>query len=73
MTRTQEIASEIYEKSLEPAEFDRRVREILADEEEKQNIAELIAWFTKRYPTPEARLRYVRKHTPKRAPKPNPP
>jgi hypothetical protein len=73
MTRTQEIAYEIYEKPLEPAEFERRVREILADEEEKQNIAELIAWFTKRYPTPEARLRYVRKHTPKRAPKPNAP
>jgi hypothetical protein len=66
MTRTEELAYEVYEKPLEPAEFDRRVREILADEEEQKNIAELIAWFTKRYPTPEARLRYARKHTPTR-------
>jgi hypothetical protein len=66
VTPVQAIAYEIYEKPLEPAEFERRVREILADEEEQKNIAELIAWFTKRYPTPEARLRYVRKHTPKR-------
>jgi hypothetical protein len=67
MKSAAEIAYEVYEKPLEPAEFERRVREILADQEEKANIAELIAWFTKRYPTPEARLRYARKHTPKRS------
>jgi hypothetical protein len=66
MKTVEEIAHEIYEKPLLPAEFERRVREILADDEEQNNIAELIAWFTKRYPTPEARLRYVRRHTPKR-------
>ncbi len=57
-----EIAYEVYEKPLEPAEFDRRVASILADREEKQNIAELIEWFTRRYPTVEARLAYVRRH-----------
>jgi hypothetical protein len=65
--RSAEIAYEVYEKPLEPSVFEERVREMLADEEEKSNIAELIAWFTKRYPNAEARLRYARKHTPKRA------
>lgn len=62
----QEIAFEIYEKPLDPAEFERRVAEILGDEDEKRNIADLIAWFTRRYPTAESRLRYVRKHRSKR-------
>lgn len=66
MTRQEALAYEIYERPLEPAEFERRVAEILADVEEKQNIAELIAWFTKQYPTVESRLRYARKHAPKR-------
>ncbi len=57
-----DIAYEIYEKPLEPEEFDRRVREVLADATEQENIAELIAWFVKRYPTVEARLAYVRRH-----------
>jgi hypothetical protein len=61
-----ELAYEIYEKPLEPAEFERRIAEILADGEERKNIVELIRWFTARYPTPEARLRYARRHTPKR-------
>lgn len=40
----------------------RRVQEILADVGEKENIAALITWFSRRYPTVESRLRYVRKH-----------
>ena len=60
---TADIAYEVYEKPLDPVDFDRRVAEILADEEEKRNIADLIAWFTRRYPTVEARLAYVRRHT----------
>ncbi len=61
------LVRDIYEAPLTPAEFDERVRAILADAEEKQNIAELIEWFMGRYPTVEARLRYARKHAPKRA------
>ncbi len=69
MSRTPAIADivrDVYDAPLEPAEFDERVRVMLADAEEKQNIAELIAWFTRRYPTVEARLRYARRHTPRR-------
>jgi hypothetical protein len=29
-------------------------------EQEREEILELIAWFTRRYPTPAARLRYAR-------------
>ncbi len=62
-----EIAYEVYEQPLEPLEFDRRVAEILADEEEKSSLADLIAWFTHRYPTVEARLAYVRRHVRRRS------
>lgn len=65
-----EIAYAVYEEPLDPAEFDRRVAEILADEDEKQSIVELIGWFTKRYPTVEARLAYVRRHSKRGAPRP---
>ena len=64
-SRSPELAAlvhEAYERALAPEEFERRVAEIIADREEKANIAELIAWFTRRYPTVEARLRYARKH-----------
>jgi hypothetical protein len=64
---TAEIAYEVYEKPLDPVEFDRRVAEILADEEEKRNLADLVAWFTRRYPTVEARLAYVRRHARRRS------
>ena len=66
MRDEKDIAYEVYEKPLTPEEFERRVTEILQDEEEKKNIAKLIAWFSQRYPTVESRLRYVRKHTAKK-------
>lgn len=63
-----DIAFEIYEKPLEPEELERRLREMLADAEERHTISELIAWFTRRYPTVEERLAYVRRHA-KRIPR----
>ncbi|MFO0666152.1 MAG: hypothetical protein U0174_19520 [Polyangiaceae bacterium] len=60
------IAYDVYEKPLAPEEFERRVAEILSNESERKSTRELIDWFTKRYPTTEARLRYVRKHQPPR-------
>ena len=50
-----------YERELEPEEFDARLRRALADEEDRASIRELITWFRARYPTPEARLAYVRR------------
>lgn len=46
---------------LSPEEFERRVRRALAEEDELASLAELVAWFTRRYPTAKARLAYVRR------------
>jgi hypothetical protein len=45
---------------LAPEEFDRRVRAPMSDAE-AQEIAELAAWFKRRYATAEARLAYARR------------
>jgi hypothetical protein len=45
---------------LSPAEFARRVRAPLT-EAEASEIAELIEWFTRRYPTAKERLAYARR------------
>jgi hypothetical protein len=45
---------------LPPEEFDRRVRAPMSDAE-AQDIAELVEWFKRRYPTAEARLAYARR------------
>ena len=63
----QDIAYEIYEAPLAPAEFEARLREYLANADECRTADELIAWFTKRYSTVEARLRYAKKHAAIRA------
>ena len=42
-----DIVYEVYEKPLDPAEFERRLSENLANAEEKQEIAKLIAWFSR--------------------------
>jgi hypothetical protein len=59
----EQIAYDIYEKPLSAEDFQRLVDATLANEAEQAHIAELIAWFTRRYPTAEARLQYARKHT----------
>jgi hypothetical protein len=41
-------------------EFDAYVNAPMSDDE-REGIDELIAWFTRRYPTPEERLAYVRR------------
>src|SRR5258705_7263037 len=45
---------------LSPEEFERRVRIPLSDTE-AQEIAELIDWFSRRYPTAKERLAYARR------------
>ena len=45
---------------LSPEEFERRVRTPLSDAE-AQEIAELIDWFSRRYPTAKERLAYARR------------
>lgn len=54
-----EIAA-LAEAPLSPEEFDRRVSARLTDEEAAE-LVELVRWFTRRYPTPRARLAYARR------------
>lgn len=45
---------------LPPDEFDRRVRAPLTEAEER-DVAELVGWFTRRYPTVKERFAYARR------------
>jgi hypothetical protein len=54
-----EIA-DLVEKRLSPEEFERRVATPLTAEE-AADLADLIRWFTRRYPTPKERLAYARR------------
>lgn len=54
-------AAEIKERELSPAEFDERLRRALADEDRMRELAELVAWFRRRYPTIDERLAYARR------------
>ena len=53
----------LYLTPLPPEEFERRVGALIAelDGPEGENLAELIRWFVRRYPTPAERLAYVRR------------
>jgi hypothetical protein len=53
-----EIAEEV-EATLSPEEFDRRVASV--SEAEIEESIQLIRWFTRRYPTPKARLDFARR------------
>lgn len=48
------------ERPLPPAEFERRIRVPLSDEEVEETAA-LVRWFTRRYPTVAERFAYVRR------------
>jgi hypothetical protein len=48
------------DRSLSREEFDAYVGAPMS-EDERERIDELIDWFTRRYPTPEARLAYARR------------
>ena len=63
MTGRDSSLTALAEEPLAPDEFQRRLAQALAelDGEEGEQIGELIAWFLRRYPTPEARLRYTRR------------
>lgn len=52
---------ELDERELTPAEFDVLVQRALSDEAELEERAALVAWFTRRYPTPRERLAYARR------------
>jgi hypothetical protein len=49
------------ERELTPAEFDRLVQSVLADEAEIQERTALVEWFMRRYTTPRERLAYARR------------
>jgi len=53
-----------------PEEFERRAKTPLTDAEAEE-IAELVAWFTRRYPTAKDRLDYVRRKMRDVAPPPD--
>jgi hypothetical protein len=48
------------ERRLSAAEFDAMVRAPMSAEE-REDLAGLIRWFRRRYPTPAARLAYARR------------
>ena len=50
----------ISERRLTPEEWSAYVNQPMSPEEQSE-IDGLIAWFTRRYPTPAARLRYARR------------
>lgn len=50
---------DVAERRLAPDEFRAWVEAPMSDREREETI-ELIAWFTRRYPTPAARLAYAR-------------
>ncbi|MFO0586820.1 MAG: hypothetical protein U0441_04745 [Polyangiaceae bacterium] len=54
-------AEAIYERSLEPEEFDRLLREALANTQQMERNRELLRWFKRRYPTARDRLAYARR------------
>lgn len=54
-------AEAIYNRSLEPEEFDRLLGEALSNTEQMERNRELIRWFKRRYPTARDRLAYARR------------
>ena len=54
------LRKELYEEPLSPEEFDRRLSQALAEEDEIQAALELCRWFKRRYPTAKERLDYAR-------------
>lgn len=59
--KPEDLARSILEEELSTEEFDERTRRIRADEPDLEEVRSLIAWFTRRYPTPFDRLTYVRR------------
>lgn len=51
----------ITERELSPEEFEAWVQAPVSPEE-RENARALIEWFLRRYPTPAARLGYIRRH-----------
>lgn len=63
MSKPDPELTDLAEERLPPEEFARRLALAVAelDGEEGIRLGELLDWFTRRYPTPEARLRYHRR------------
>lgn len=62
MTQDPEVAA-IYEAPLSPEDFEARLREAMAslDGPDGAQLAELIDWFQRSYPTARERLAYCRR------------
>lgn len=63
MTSGRAIADQVYEVPLPPEEFERRLRDAMAElaGPEGEALREQLEWFARRYPTPLERLRYSRR------------
>ena len=63
MTSGRAIADQVYEVPLPAEEFERRLRDAMAElaGPEGQAMREQLEWFARRYPTPLERLRYSRR------------
>ncbi len=61
MPAPDDLVRAIYDAPVEPAEFERRLRAALADEEDMRQLVELVAWFRRTYPTAGERLAYARR------------
>lgn len=59
--KPEDLARSILDEELSAEEFDERVRQITSDETDIAEVRDLIAWFTRRYPSPFDRLAYVRR------------
>jgi hypothetical protein len=54
-------AAAIRDREMSPEEFDARLKAALADEERMRELADLVRWFRRRYPTIDERLAYARR------------
>jgi hypothetical protein len=57
-----DLAREVSDRERTVEVFDALLAASRLDEEEREQKRRLIAWFTRAYPTVEARLAYVRRH-----------
>lgn len=56
----QDAVAQATARRVSPEELDRELRRVISDEE-REEVLSLVRWFTTRYPSPEARLEYVRR------------
>lgn len=57
----EQIGKQLWDAPLDKAEFDRRLDTALSEEDTIAELAELAAWFKRRYPSGRERLAYARR------------